>query len=146
MLNQLNYDLKQAILNKDDAKKRALRGLLTAITIERTSKNNTELSNEDILKVIQKQIKTRKQSVEEYNKANRIDLVQVEKEEIEVLETYLPQQLSIEEVENIVKDIITNQGATSIKDMGKIMGIASKELAGKADNKTISEIVKSLLN
>jgi uncharacterized protein YqeY len=94
---------------------------------------------------LQKLIKQRKESADIYKSQNREDLYQIEAEEMEVIEVYLPKQMDKAEVETYLKDLISRVGATSVKDMGKVMGAANKELAGKADGKTISEVVKQLL-
>jgi len=147
MLEQINSDLKQAMLAKDSTKLGAIRGLKSAISVAQTAKSSGgELSNEEILSVIQKQIKQRKESADIYKTQNREDLYEVEMGEVNILESYLPQQLSIGDVKGIIFNIVNDLGATSIKDMGKVMGVASKQLAGRTDNKTISEIVKELLS
>lgn len=104
-----------------------------------------ELSDEDVIKIIQNQVKRREEAAKQYKDADRTDLMQIELDEIECYMPYLPAQLSDEELKAALEAIISQTGATSLKDMGKIMGAASKELAGKADGKRINECVKALL-
>ncbi|MDT3401805.1 GatB/YqeY domain-containing protein [Mucilaginibacter terrae] len=142
----INQDIKQAMLAKNEAKLRGLRAIKSALLLAKTEKGaSEEVSEETEIKVLQKLVKQRKESADIYQAQNRPDLYQVEKEEMEVIEAYLPKQMSREEVEAFLKDLIDRVGATSVKDMGKVMGAANKELAGKADGKTISEVVKQLL-
>ena len=113
----------------------------------RTEKGASDvLSEETEIKVLQKLIKQRKESAEIYKTQNRDDLYQIETEELQVIEVYLPQQMDRADIEAYIKQLIANLGVTSVKDMGKVMGAANKELAGKADGKTISEVVKQLLS
>ena len=145
LIEQIDKDIKGAMLAKDADKLRALRGLKAAITLKKTEKPNTVLSEEDVLSVIQKAIKSRRESADIYKGQNREDLLKVEMDEIAVLEAYLPQQLSQTEISNAILSIINETGATTIKEMGKVMGIATKQLAGKADNAKISAIVRNML-
>ncbi len=146
LIETIDQDIKQAMLAKADARLRGLRAIKSALLLARTEKGASEvISEETELKVLQKLIKQRKESAEIYQAQNRDDLYQIEKEEMQVIEAYLPQQMSREEIEAYLQNLIQKVGATSVKDMGKIMGAANKELAGKADGKTISEIVKQLL-
>ncbi|MCW8311638.1 GatB/YqeY domain-containing protein [Sphingobacterium thalpophilum] len=143
---QINQDIKAAMIAKDAAKLRGLRAIKAAILLAKTEKGHAdELSQDAEIKVLQKLVKQRRESAEIYRSQNREDLYQIELEEEKVIETYLPKQLSKEEVESVIKDIIAETGASSIKDMGKVMGAANQKLAGQADGKTISEVVKSLL-
>jgi len=143
---QINQDIKQAMLAKQADKLRALRSVKSALLLAKTEKGAAEeVSEEAEIKVLQKLVKQRKESADIYQAQNRPDLYQIEKEEMEYIEAYLPKQMSREEVETFLKDLIGRVGATSVKDMGKVMGAANKELAGKADGKTISEVVKQLL-
>lgn len=143
---QINQDIKAAMIAKDAAKLRGLRAIKAAILLAKTEKGHAdELSQDAEIKVLQKLVKQRRESAEIYRSQNREDLYQIELEEEKVIETYLPKQLSKEEVESVIKDIIAEIGASSIKDMGKVMGAANQKLAGQADGKTISEVVKSLL-
>lgn len=146
LINQIDQDIKQAMLAKQDVRLRGLRAIKSALLLARTEKGaSEELTEETELKVLQKLIKQRKESADIYQAQNRPDLHKVEVEEMEVIETYLPKQMDRAEIETYLKELIGRVGATSVKDMGKVMGAANKELAGKADGKTISEVVKQLL-
>lgn len=143
---KINQDIKAAMIAKDANKLRGLRAVKAAILLAKTEKGHSEeLTEETEIKVLQKLVKQRKESAEIYKTQNRDDLYAIEVEEQEVIEAYLPKQLSREEVETIIKDIISTTGASTVKDMGKVMGAANQQLAGKADGRTISELVKSLL-
>jgi hypothetical protein len=130
-----------------DAKKlEALRAVKAALLLEKTKEGTTgEVSEEVELKILQKLVKQRRESADIYLNANREDLAQKEIYDASIIETYLPKQLSEAEVTELIKKIVVQTGATSIKEMGKVMGVATKELAGKADNKMISGIIKNLL-
>jgi uncharacterized protein YqeY len=146
LTTQIDQDIKQAMLAKQADRLRGLRAIKSALLLARTEKGAAEeVTPEAETKVLQKLVKQRKESAEIYKTQNRADLYQVEIEELEVIEAYLPKQMSHEEVETYLKDLIARVGATSVKDMGKVMGAANKELAGKADGRTISELVKQLL-
>lgn len=139
-------DLKTAMLARDEKGMRALRAIKAAILLAKTSEGATgELKEEDETKLLQKLVKQRKDSLEIYQQQNRQDLAQKEQEEIEIIDKFLPKQLSPEELQLEIKKIIAETGATSAADMGKVMGTATKKLAGKADGKTISLTVKELL-
>ena len=139
-------DLKTAMLAKDEKSLRSLRAIKAAILLAKTSEGaSSELKEEDEIKLLQKLVKQRKDSLEIYQQQNRADLAQKEQEEIEVIEKVLPKQLSPEELRAAVSTIIADVGASSPADMGKVMGAATKQLAGKADGKTISALVKELL-
>ncbi|MFA6192180.1 MAG: GatB/YqeY domain-containing protein [Sulfurimonas sp.] len=140
----INNDVKEAMKAKDAKKRDALR-LLTSAFKQIEVDERKELSDEDVIKIIQTQIKRRNDAATQYRDAGRDDLLQIEIDEIEIYTPYLPAQLSDEELSNALKEIIKNVGATTAKDMGKVMG-AAKELAGKADGKRINECVKSLLS
>jgi len=140
-------DLKTAMLAKDEKSLRSLRAIKAAILLAKTSEGASgELKEDDEVKLLQKLVKQRKDSLEIYQQQNRADLAQKEQEEIEVIEKFLPKQLSAEELKAEVSKIIANVGASSPADMGKVMGAATKQLAGKADGKTISALVKELLS
>jgi uncharacterized protein len=140
-------DLKAAMLAKDEKALRGLRAIKAAILLAKTSEGAAgELKEEDEIKLLQKLVKQRKDSLEIYQQQSRADLAKKEQEEIEVIEKFLPQQLSIEELQLEIKKIIAETGATSAADIGKVMGVATKKLAGKADGKTISAAVKDLLS
>jgi len=140
-------DLKTAMLAKDEAALRSLRAVKAAILLAKTSEGSRgELKEEDEIKLLQKLVKQRKDSLEIFQQQNRMDLAQKEQEEIAVIEKFLPKQLSAEELKGLISKIITEVGASSPADMGKVMGAATKQLAGKADGKTISALVKELLS
>lgn len=141
----INTDLKEAMKAKDVKKRDALR-LLTAAFKQIEVDERKELSDDDVIKIIQTQVKRRNDAASQYRDAGRDDLLQIELHEIACYEVYLPAQLSNTELNIILKNIITQVGATSLKDIGKIMGIASKELAGKADGKRINETIKEIFN
>lgn len=140
---RINTDLKEAMKTKDVKKRDALR-LLTSAFKQIEVDERKELSDEDVIKIIQTQVKRRNDAAEQYKAAGREDLLEIELNEIACYEVYLPAQLSDEELKTILQKIITDVGATSLKDMGKIMGVASKELSGKADGKRINETIKVL--
>jgi uncharacterized protein YqeY len=140
----INQDLKEAMKAKDVKKRDALR-LLTSAFKQIEVDERKELSDDDVIKIIQKQIKSRNDSITQYKAAGRDELALAEQDEIDCYEVYLPKQLTDEELESALGEIIKNVGATSVKDMGKIMGVASKELAGRVDGKRINECVKKLL-
>jgi len=146
--NTINTDIKTAMLNKDKKTLEALRAVKAALLLEKSAKGISDgnIPKEIEIKLLQKLVKQRKESAEIYTTQNRDELAETENFQASVIEKYLPEQIGEEEITKIIKEIITNTGATSIKEMGKVMGIASKQLAGKADNKTISFIVKDLLN
>jgi len=143
----INDDIKQAMLAKDRRKLEALRAIKAALLLVKTGKDITsgEIPEELELSILQKLVKQRKESAEIYKSQNREDLVEDEVFQASIIEAYLPEQMNEEELRQIVKDIVDQTGATSMKDMGKVMGMASKQLAGKADNKAISGIVRELL-
>ncbi|MEM1322561.1 MAG: GatB/YqeY domain-containing protein [Bacteroidota bacterium] len=142
---RINSDLKTAMKAKDQAALRGIRAIKSAILLAKTDGSGKELNAELEIKMLQKLVKQRKDSLDIYEKQNREDLATKEREEIEVIERYLPEQLGEEELKGIISKIIEQTGATSMRDMGKVMGMASKQLAGKADGKTISGVVKQLL-
>jgi len=139
-------DLKAAMLAKDEASLRSLRAIKAAILLAKTAEGGSgDLKEEDEIKLLQKLVKQRKDSLEIYRQQNRADLAQKEEEEINVIEKFLPKQLSSQELKDLVTKIIAETGATTAADMGKVMGVATKQLAGKADGKTISTMVKEIL-
>jgi len=142
----INTDIKAAMLNKDKQLLEALRAVKAALLLEKTSGSDGNIAEEIEIKILQKLVKQRKESAEVFANQNRPELAETENFQASVIEKYLPEQISEEELTNIIKEIITQTGATSIKEMGKVMGMASKQLAGKADNKSISVIVRNLLN
>lgn len=140
-------DLKAAMLARDEKSLRALRAIKSAIIIAKTAEgSNGEIKEEEEVKMLQKLVKQRKDSLEIYEKQNREDLAEKEREEITVIEKFLPKQLGEKELKEIISKIISETGASSLADMGKVMGAANKQLSGKADGKTISGIVKELLS
>jgi len=146
LTTQIDQEIKQAMLGKQEARLRGLRAIKSALLLARTEKGaSEEVTQETEIKVLQKLIKQRKESADIYKTQNREDLYKIEAEEMEVIEGFLPKQMERGEIEAYLKDLINRVGATSVKDMGKVMGAANKELAGKADGKTISEVVKQLL-
>ncbi|HOE03709.1 MAG TPA: GatB/YqeY domain-containing protein [Bacteroidales bacterium] len=143
---QINEDIKKAMLAKDKVRLMALRAVKSAFLLVNTEAGDKGLTDERAMGIIQKMVKQRRETAEIYKSQNRADLYENEIAEAEVIATYLPKALSPEEIEVVVKNIVAETGATSIKDMGKVMGLANKELAGKADGRTVSEIVKKLLS
>jgi uncharacterized protein YqeY len=140
-------DLKTAMLAKDEKALRSLRAIKAAILLAKTSEGaGGELKEDDEIKLLQKLVKQRKDSLEIFQQQNRTDLAQKEQEEIEIIEKFLPKQLSADELKSEVAAIIIEVGASSPADMGKVMGAATKKLAGKADGKTISALLKELLS
>ncbi|WP_205508385.1 GatB/YqeY domain-containing protein [Longitalea arenae] len=143
---KITAELKTAMLAKDEKALRSLRAIKAAILLAKTSEGAAgEIKEEEEIKLLQKLVKQRKDSLEIYQQQNRSDLAQKEQEEIEVIEKFLPRQLSGEELKAAVVGIIAQTGASSPADMGKVMGVATKQLAGKADGKAISAVVKELL-
>ncbi len=144
---KINEDLKQAMREKDKRKLNALRAIKAALLLEKTGKDVTsgEIPESVELKLLQKQVKQRKEAAAIYREQNRPDLAEEEEYQAAIIEKYLPEQLSEEEIEAAVDKAIAETGATTMKDMGRVMGIVTKQLAGKADNKLISSIVRSKL-
>lgn len=143
---KVRADMKPAMLGKDEKALRGLRAIKAAIILAKTAEGaGGELKEEDETKLLQKLIKQRKDSLEIYQQQNRADLAKKEQEEIEIIEKFLPKQLNAEELKGILSKIITEVGATSPADIGKVMGAATKQLSGQADGKTISTVAKELL-
>lgn len=139
-------ELKTAMLAKDEKTVRSLRAIKAAIILAKTSEGASgEITEDGEIKLLQKLVKQRKDSLEIYRQQKREDLAKKEEEEIEVIEKFLPKQLSGDELKEVLQKIIAESGASSPADMGKVMGLANKQLAGKADGKTISLVVKELL-
>lgn len=138
-------DLKTAMKAKDQQSLRGVRAIKSALLLAKTDGSGKELTEADEIKLVQKLVKQRQDSLKIYEEQGREDLAVTEREEIEVLERYLPQQMNEAELEKLVADVIAKTGASSMKDMGKVMGMANKEAAGRADGKTISATVKKLL-
>lgn len=142
----INENLKKAMLAKDEVGLRALRAIKAAVLLAKTAEGaSASLSEDAEIKLLQKLVKQRKDSLEIFERQNRMDLVQKEKEELEVIEQYLPKQMSEDEIKTIVAEIVKQTGVTNLSGLGQVMGIATKQLAGKADGKVISAIVKELL-
>jgi uncharacterized protein len=139
-------DLKTAMLAKDEKALRSLRAIKAAILLAKTSEGaGGDLKEEDEVKLLQKLIKSRKDSLEIYNAQSRKDLAVKEEEEIAIIEKFLPKQMSVEELRTVIQKIVADAGASSPADMGKVMGVATKQLVGKTDGKSISTMVKELL-
>ncbi len=139
--------IKAAMLAKDAVRLRGLRAIKAAIQIARTEKGAADaITEEREIQILTKLVKQRKESIEIFESQNRADLAVTEKEEVAVIEEFLPAKMSDDEVKAIIQKIIADTGASSSKDMGKVIGAANKELAGKADGRFIADTVKSLLN
>ncbi len=146
LFDKISEDIKSAMLAKEKIRLEALRGVKKEFLEAKTAKGaDGDLSDETAVKIIQKMVKQRKDSATIYTEQNRPELAEKELAEVAVLETYLPKQMTPDELEAALKAIMEKVGATSAKDMGKVMGIASKELTGKAEGRVISETVKKLL-
>jgi uncharacterized protein YqeY len=144
---QINNDIKQAMLARDRKKLDALRAIKAALLLEKTGKDvsSGEIPESVELKLLQKLVKQRKESALLYRDKDRIEMAEDEEFQAAIIEKYLPEQMSENDVETVVIAIIAETGATTMKDMGRVMGMVSKQLAGKADNKMISQIVKQKL-
>jgi uncharacterized protein len=141
---KINTDLKAAMLSKNEAALRGLRAVKSALLLAKTSGTDS-VTEADELKILQKLVKQRKESVDIYKQQNREDLVKSEVEEIEVIEKYLPKMMDEADIKAGIQAIIAQVGAKGPGDLGKVMGAASKNFAGKADNKLVSQLVKDLL-
>ena len=147
ILINLNDELKAAMRAKDSLKLEALRAIKSEVLLVQTSSGGGALLSKDYeIKLLQRLVKQRKDSAAIYKDQNRVDLASLEEDQAAIISTFLPEQLSSEEIEKIVASIILKIGAEGMKDMGKVMGMASKEISGKADGKTISTIVKEKLS
>lgn len=142
---KINQDLVAAMKAKDEVALRSIRAIKTAIQLAKTDGSGQAIDEAREVQIVQKLLKTRQESMEVYEKNNRPELAQKEKEEIEVIRRYLPAMLEGAELEAVIRRIVEETGATSVRDMGKVMGAANKALAGKAEGRAISEIVKKLL-
>lgn len=146
LFDQISEDIKKAMLAREKVKLEALRGVKKEFLEAKTAKNaEGELSDETAVKILQKMVKQRKDSAAIFTEQGRPELAEGELSEAAVIEAYLPKQMSDEELTAAIKEIIAEVGATSAKEMGKVMGVATKKLAGKAEGRLISEKVKSLL-
>ncbi len=147
LLETITEEIKKAMLAKNKVRLEALRGIKKELLEAKTAKGaSDELSDEAATAILQKMVKQRKDSAEIYAAQNRPDLAEPELEQMKVIQEYLPTQMTPEELENEVKLIIAETGATSMKEMGKVMGLATKRLAGKTEGRAISEMVKKLLS
>ena len=146
LFDQISNDIKEAMKARDKVRLEALRNIKKVFIEAKTAPGaNDTLEDAQALKILQKLAKQGHDSADLYTSQNRPELAEEEMAQVNVIESYLPKQMSEEEIEAVVKEIIAQTGAQSMKEMGKVMGIASKQLAGKADGKKISEIVKKLL-
>ena len=141
---QLKEDLKTAMREKEVVKRDSIRAINTMIKQIEVDERR-EIDDEEVIKLIQRGIKQREEAITQYSAASRDDLVQKEQEQVDIFMLYLPAQVSDDELEAGIKEIISQTGAVSMKDMGKVMGIATKKFAGVADGKRINEMVKKLL-
>ena len=143
---KISNDLKTAMKAKDAARLRAIRAIKAAILVRKTDGSGDAIDEQEEIKILQKLVKSRKESLGIYEKQNREDLAKIEREEIEVLKTYLPVQMSEMELRKMLSSIIENENAIGMKDMGRVMGKANQQLAGRADGKMIAQIVKDILS
>lgn len=146
LTEKINEDIKKAMLAREKGKLEALRAIKSALLLEMTSEGGSEITPETEIKLLQKLVKQRRETAEVYTGQNRTDLAEVETYQADVIAAYLPAQMSREELIPIISQIIAETGASSVKDMGKVMAAAAGKLSGKADNKTISLVIKDLLN
>lgn len=142
---RINADIKTAMLAKDREKLDSLRAVKAAILLIKTSKSGTEVSEQEEIQTLQRLVKQRKEAALTYKEQNRQELYDVEISQAAIIEHYLPQQLSEDEIRQTLQAIIKDLGITSPKDMGRVMGAAQKQFAGKADNKVVSQLIKELL-
>ena len=144
LLEKLNQDLKEAMKAKDETRKRVLRLALSAAKLVEVEKQE-ELDDAEVIGVLQKEAKSRQETIEDAEKAERPDLIEVAKAEMAILEEYLPEGLSPEELEALVKEVIAEVGATSMADMGKVMGAIMPKVQGRADGGQVNQMVRQLL-
>lgn len=142
---KIKQDLNEAMKAHDEAAKRGLRAVLAAIQLAKTDGSGDAVEGDREIKLLQRLVKQRRESADIYEKGNRPELAAIELEEIAVIEKYLPKQMSEAELESALRDIIAQTGATSARDMGKVMGAANKAFAGKAEGKMIAAVTKRLL-
>lgn len=143
---KINNDIKEAMKSKDKVALAAIRSIKSAILLEETKGGDAQVDDTKVIQIIQKLLKQRKDSAVLYQEQGREDLVKEEMDQAEIIEKYLPKQLSESEIKEVVLKAVQTTGATGAKDMGKVMGVVSKELAGKADNKLVADVVKNVLN
>ena len=141
---KVQADMYTAMKSGEKEKANTLRNVLSKLKDKQIEKRET-LSNEEEIKILQTLVKQRKESIDLYEKGGRSELVSIEKQEMEIINSYLPKMMTDDSIKDIVKSVIESSGANSMADMGKVMGIASKEMAGKAEGKVISQIVKDCL-
>jgi len=146
LFDRITEDLKSAMLARQKDRLESLRAIKTALLLAKTESASHELSDDQEMKILQKLVKQRRESAEIYKTQNRPDLYENEVKEAAIIEEYLPRQMTEDELIPLLRDIMQRVGATSPRDMGKVMGTAAKELAGKADGRMIAEKVKELLN
>ena len=147
LVEKINTDIKEAMLIKDKFKLESLRAIKASLTLHQTSiSSQNKVTKEDEIKILQKLVKQRKESSNIYTKQNRFDLAKLEKDQADFISTYLPKQLTNQEIEAIVSKVIVESNSIGLKDMGKVIGLVVKEIQGKADGKTISDIVKQKLS
>ena len=143
--DQISKQLIVAMKAKDQGTLRALRGIKSALLLLQTQEGGKPVTEADEIAALVKMAKQRKDSIAIYKEQNRLDLAQIEEEELAIIETFLPEQMSVEDIKKEVQAIVAQVGAQGMKDMGKVMGMASGKLKGKADGKVIADIVKELL-
>tara|TARA_B100000767_G_scaffold141374_1_gene133539 strand:+ start:1951 stop:2388 length:438 start_codon:yes stop_codon:yes gene_type:complete len=141
----INKEIKQAMLNKDSVKLASLRAVKSAVIMAQTEKGASEMDEAGMQKIIQKQVKQRKDAAQIYIDQSRQDLADDEIAQIKILEKFLPKQMDESEIKTIVEEVISSSGAASMSDMGIVMGLVNQKLAGKADGKIIAQIVKATL-
>ena len=147
LLENISSSIVKAMKNKNNDELESLRAIKSALLLAKTQKNSGgEISEADEIKILQKLVKQRKESAEIYSSQDRLELAELELNQAKVIEKFLPKQLDHDEIEKIISEIIDQSGAQGMKDMGKVMGLASSQLSGKADGKTISNIVRSKLS
>ena len=146
LIDKISSSIISAMKEKNVSELESLRAIKSALLLAQTQKGSEgNVSQSEEVKILQKLVKQRKESAEIYNKQNRLELADVEIRQFKIIERFLPSQISVEDLEKIIIEIINQTGAEGLKDMGKVMGIASTKLSGKADGKTISNIVRSKL-
>lgn len=146
MEDKLRDDLKQAQLGRDEVKVATLRLLISELTYAKVAKVTDSLSDEDIISVIQKEAKKRKESIESFNKGNRADLASKEEAELAILQTYLPEQISDEELTKVIEEVITNTGAKTPADMGKVIGAVMGKVGQRVEGARVSTLVREKLS
>ncbi len=145
LTDRINAGIKEAMKAKNDAGKRTLRAIKAQLLLLKTSGSGADITEDKEIKLLQKMVKERQDSYTIYTEQGREDLAVVEKEEMDIIKQFLPTQMSEEELTTALQEIISQTGASSMRDMGKVMGMANQKFAGKADGKMISSIVKGLL-